>query len=368
MHSALGLLSPRDPAFKGLFSPADYADVAAFYDSRPDLAPTPLLELPALARTLGVGALLVKDETARFGLSAFKSLGARYAMARLPQSALRQGVVCATAGNHGRAVARAARDLGAACTVFVPAPVPESSDTERTIRDDRIAGMRGDGAQVVDVPGTYEEAVERAAAHGARTGATIVSDTSWPGYDAIPRDIMAGYTRLFEEASRQWSAVPDVVIVQGGVGGLVCAAASWLAFEYGARRPVLIACEPKTAACLMESARAGRPISLEPSRAGRTFMSGLRCAEPSPAAWPAVRDGVDAFVAIPDEYARDAMNRLAGRTTGAGVDPPIDAGPSGACGVGALLALASEPALGDVRAACHFGTSTRVLAIVTEGK
>ena len=370
MHSAL--LNPavrRDSAYKGLFSPADYADVAAFYDSRPDLAPTPLLELPALAMALGIGALLVKDETARFGLSAFKSLGARYAMARIPEATLRRGVVCATAGNHGRAVARAARDLRVACTVFVPAPVPESGETERTIRDDRIGGMRADGAHVIDVPGTYEEAVERAAAHGARTGATIVSDTSWPGYDAIPHDIMAGYTRLFAEAARQWSAVPDVVIVQGGVGGLVCAAASWLAFEYGADRPVLIACEPETAACLMESARAGSPVRLEVSPASRTFMSGLRCAEPSPAAWPAVRDGVDAFVAIRDDYARDAMNRLAGRTTVTQPpDPPIDAGPSGACGVGALLALAAEPVLAGVRAACQFGTSTRILAIVTEGK
>jgi diaminopropionate ammonia-lyase len=216
---------------------------------------------------------------------------------------------------------------------------------------------------VVDVPGTYEEAVELAAAHGARTGATVVSDTAWPGYEVIPHDIMAGYTRLFTEASRQWRATPDAIIVQAGVGGLLCAAASWLAFEYGAARAFLIACEPDGSACLLESARVGGPHRI-PTSTNRTIMAGLRCAEPSHAAWPAVRDGVDAFVSIPDSFTLEAMERLAGHSGG----PAIDAGPSGACGMGALIALASEPVLRDVRDASRLERSTRVLAIVTEGK
>ncbi len=94
----------------------------------------------------------------------------------------------------------------------------------------------------------------------------VISDTSWPGYDEIPRLIMAGYTRLFDEASRQWPRLPDIVLVQGGVGGLVCAAANWFAFQFGARRPYLIACEPESAACLLESARAGRVVDSPRSR------------------------------------------------------------------------------------------------------
>ena len=95
--------------------------------------------------------------------------------------------------------------------------------------------MREDDAKVVEVDGTYEEAVASALPTSVHeTGATIVSDTSWDGYEQIPRWIMAGYTQLFDEASRQWDARPDVVVVQGGVGGLVCAAASWFAARYGA--------------------------------------------------------------------------------------------------------------------------------------
>ena len=361
------LLNPavrRDAALSGLFSSAEYAAVNAFYDAQPSLAPTPLIEYPALASALGVGTVMVKDESHRFGLSAFKSLGARYAMNRLGRDALAKGVVCATAGNHGRAVARTARDLGVSCTVFVPAIEPEAPPEERAIRRSRVEGMRADKAEVVDVPGNYEEAVELAAAHGARTGATIVSDTAWPGYEVIPRDIMAGYTRLLTEASRQWTAPPDAVIVQAGVGGLLCAAASWLAFEYGAARPFLIACEPDGSACLLESARAGGLRRISTSTSTRTIMAGLRCAEPSHAAWPAVRDGVDAFVSIPDSFTLEAMERLAGHSG----DPAIDAGPSGACGIGALIALTSEPVLRDVRDASRLEGSTRVLAIVTEGK
>jgi diaminopropionate ammonia-lyase len=358
------LLNPavrRDDEFRGLFSADEYRAVNGFYDSQPSLAPTPLLNYPRLSASLEIGGLMIKDESSRFGLQAFKSLGARYAMERLGRHTLKGGVVCATAGNHGRAVARAAAAMDITCTVFVPAISAEADDVERRIREHRIAGMRADGAYVVDVAGTYEEAVALADARARTHGSVVVSDTGWPGYEQIPRDIMAGYTRLFTEASQQWDRPPDVVLVQGGVGGLVCAAASWFAFTAGCARPYLIACEPDGAACLLESARAGSPIQLS---SVRTFMAGLRCATPSTAAWPAIRDGIDAFVAIPDSFASLAMSRL---SAPAG-DPLIDAGPSGACGVGALLALHDDPLLRPVYDACGLGQSMRVLAVVTEGK
>ena len=155
--------------------------------------------------------------------------------------------------------------------------------------------------------------MRRVAEYGSETGATIVSDTSWEGYEQIPRWIMAGYTQIFEEAHSQWDAPPDVALIQGGVGGLVCAAASWFAWRFGAARPFLIACEPENAACLFESARAGRLTTLE----GRldTIMAGLRCAEPSPAAWPAIRSGIDAFVTVDDGVALEVDGRARRRTT-----------------------------------------------------
>ena len=361
MRAFLNPAVKRDDEYRGIFSADDYRAVNSFYDSQPSFAATPLLNYERLAAALEIGRLMVKDESARFGLQAFKSLGARYAMERLAGHALKGGVVCATAGNHGRAVARAAADMGLECTVFVPAISGEAEDVERRVRNDRIAGMRADGARVVEVAGTYEEAVAMAAARARAHGSAVISDTGWPGYEQIPRNIMAGYTRLFTEASRQWSDSPDVVLVQGGVGGLVCAAASWFAFTAGGARPYLIACEPDGAACLFESARTGSPVQLS---SVRTSMAGLRCATPSTAAWPAIRDGIDAFVAIPDSYASLAMSRLSARSG----DPFIEAGPSGACGVGALLALKDEAALRPVHNACGLGRSTRVLAVVTEGK
>jgi diaminopropionate ammonia-lyase len=351
----------RDSRFSGLFTSDEYELVERFYSARRDLAPTPLRPLAALANNLGLRHVLVKDETARFGLSAFKSLGVRYALDRLSDEARRRGLACATAGNHGRAVARAARDLRAPCTVFVPRPPAVMTDIERTVRMSRIDGMRDDGAQVVEVDGSYEEAVGLAAAHGERTGATVVSDTSWAGYEDIPRAIMAGYTHMFAEAEEQWAAPPDVVLVQAGVGGLVCAAASWFAWRYGASRPFIVACEPDGAACLLASAAAGELARLP---AAETMMAGLRCAEPSPVAWPPIRQGVDAFVSVPDSLAVEAMQILQSPEED---DPPIASGPSGACGIASLLALARESALERIRRACGFGRSTRALAVVTEG-
>ena len=374
----------RDDDYRGLFEAEEYRDVAAFYDAPGDARPTPLRSLPALAARLSLGGLDVKDETSRFGLNAFKIAGARYAIHRVGGAALSDGIVCATAGNHGRAVARAAKEIGVRCTVFLPAAHERSSDLERRTRASRVEGMRQDGARTVDVPGAYEDAVAEAAQYARREGAMVISDTSWPGYDRIPRLIMAGYTRLFHEASVQWQRAPDIVLVQGGVGGLVCAAANWFAWRFGARRPYLIACEPESAACLLESARAGRVVkigtapapSAPPSRSGpaqryggqanteMTMMAGLRCAEPSPAAWPSIQAGIDAFVSIPDSIAVEAIARLREPQPG---DPAVAAGPSGACGVGALLALLSSPQLSAVRDACHPDQSTQVMTIVTEG-
>lgn len=371
MRAFLNPAVRRDIRYRGRFSDEEYREVDRFYSAHPELRPTPLLMLPELSVATGIGMLYLKDETARFALNAFKIVGVRYAVARLGAQMVRRGLVCATSGNHGRAVARVAREAGVECTVFVPAApahaqvntsTTEGASPDTATRAARVQAMREDGAHVIDVAGSYEEAVARASAFGDTTGATIVSDTSWPGYEQIPAWIMAGYTRLFEEAAGQWNAPPDVVIVQGGVGGLVCAAANWFAWHFGPNRPFLIACEPDGAACLLESARGGAPVRLT---ATDTIMAGLRCAEPSPAAWPAIRDGIDAFVSIPDTRALEAMRVL---SRPHGDDGALAAGPSGACGVGTLLAIAAGGAPAEtVRHTARLGRSTRVMAVVTEG-
>jgi diaminopropionate ammonia-lyase len=352
------LLNPegRDPNARGLFDDAEYEAVRRFFRARPDLPPTPLVRLRALAARLGIGELLVKDESARFGLSAFKIVGVKYALEAMIEAGLlpRGSVVaCATAGNHGLAVSRTARAAGLRSRVYV---------SNATVAQRRRA-LLDENADLVVIDGTYDDAVARMAEDAGARGWNVISDTSWEGYEDVPRRIMAGYTWILEEARSQAPYVrPDVILVQGGVGGLVCAAASWSAATYGSSRPFFVACEPTNAACLMASAREKAPARSTGNL--DTVMAGLRCSGVSPAAWPAIQSTVDAFVSIDDAYTEDAMRRLATPFDG---DPRVIAGASGACGLGALLAVLTSDRLQPVRAAAQIDASTRVMIVNTEG-
>lgn len=350
----LHLAPPRRPGARGLFSADEYARRRAFFSN--GVPATPLVSLPGLASAVGVGDLGVKDETARFGLPAFKSVGVEFAVHALAARGDLNGVttfVCASAGNHGRAVARAARVAGRAARIYL----------DQDVSPARVDAIASEGADIVRVAGTYDDAVRLAADDARRTGSLVISDTSWDGYEQIPHDIMLGYTQVVDEAMAAWTDAPppDVLVVQAGVGGLLAAVASWSAWTWGDERPRLIAVEPARAACVQASLRAGRPTPV----AGplTTIMAGLRCGEVSPLAFEAAADLVDAAVAIDDTWCRAAMRRLARPEAG---DPPMRVGTSGAAGVAALLALASEtPA--DVRAALGLHPGARVLALATEG-
>lgn len=336
-------------AGRGLFSAGEYDQVRAFFEARPDLRPTPLHDLATVARSLDIGRLMVKDETSRFGLNAFKLLGARFAMATLQaEGALPPGhtVVCASEGNHGRAVARAAHDAGCHARVYMAADAAQA----------RVDAIAGEGATVVRVDGSYDDAVRMLSADAAAHGWTIVSDTSWEGYERIPRLIMLGYTRMLAEVTADY----DLVFVQGGVGGLLCGVASWCAFHAPATKVVSV--EPTSAACLLASARAGTPTAV----AGplTTVMAGLRNREVSPLAFGAVRTTVDGYLAIDDLWALEAMRTLAKPANG---EPPVAAGASGAAALGGLLALCRDPGMQPVRQQLGLSPTSRVLVIVSEG-
>ncbi len=190
--TATAFLPSQSTRTTGMFSAAEYAQMRAFFAGRPELAPSPLRELPALARDLGIGRLFAKDETGRFGLNAFKLLGARFAVETLlMEGAIRPGatLVCASEGNHGRAVARAARDAGCAARVYMAHDASPS----------RVNAIAGEGAEVIKVDGSYDDAVRIMQAEADRNRWTIVSDTAWEGYERIPRLIMLGYTRMLDE-------------------------------------------------------------------------------------------------------------------------------------------------------------------------
>lgn len=346
----------RVPSQSGLFDAGDYHQVASFFESPPDLEPTPLRHLRTLASTVHIADILIKDEAFRFGLNAFKVLGVSYAVDRLIRTGRldRASVLaCASSGNHGRAVARTARDRELRARIYLPAGTVPA----------RVEAIAHDAAHVVVTDGSYDAAVRQAAAEAADHGWTVVSDISWPGYEEIPHWIMAGYTELLSEALEQWAPnpAPDVVLVQAGVGGLLCAITSWLCWKCGTERPFVIACAATSAPCLLESLRSGRRVAVP---VADTIMAGLRCGEVSFVAWPIIAASVDACVTVDDERAREAVRGFARPL---GRDPAVAAGASGACGLAALLAVLEEDHLRPVREASRLGPHSRVLLINTEG-
>ena len=326
---------------------AGFRRAKAAITSWPEYAPTPLRDLPEIARGAGVAAVRLKDEAGRFGLGSFKALGGAYAVAELlrgrrePQSVT---VTCATDGNHGRAVAWGARRCGCHCVVFV----------HEAVSAGRAAAITELGAELRSVPGTYDDAVREADRVAQQEGWSVISDTSWPGYLEVPRRVMQGYRLMADEALDQWDgAAPSHVFVQAGVGGLAAA----VAVQMRARltpAPALIVAEPDRAACLLASAELGALTSIPGTL--DTVMAGLACGEPSLLAWQELDRSAAAFMAVPDEAAAPAMRLLA--------DAGIVTGESGVAGLAALLLASADPA---TRAALGLGAESRVLLFGTEG-
>ncbi|MGS0896136.1 diaminopropionate ammonia-lyase [Burkholderia stagnalis] len=337
-------------------------------------ARTPLRALPDLAAQLGVASIDVKDESCRSPLGSFKALGAPSALVRLVRRLRRTHdldprglvtgrytplladltVISATDGNHGRALAAAAHTIGCRCVIVLHAHV----DVERE------RAIAAHGARIVRIAGNYDESVACAAQLAHANGWHVVSDTSYDGYEAIPRDVMQGYGVIAAEALAQRPAHGDGgpfthVFVQGGVGGLAAGVASYLWEHGGARRPHFVVVEPRQADCLYQSALAGR--AAKATGGVDSVMAGLACGEASPLAWDFLEPCIDHFMLIDDDDAVRAMRRLA---AGSERDVPIVAGESGAAGVAGLAVLMRDRA--GARAVGLDATS-RVLAINTEG-
>jgi diaminopropionate ammonia-lyase len=325
-------------------------------------APTPLRDLP------GPCVLRLKDEATRFGLGSFKALGGAYAVASLLSGALsRLGVAnaassaglaggeyvaatraltvtSATDGNHGRAVAWAASRFHCRCVIYV----------HETVSEGRVAAIASYGAEVRRVPGTYDDAVRACAENAAAEGWYVVSDTSWPGYTEVPRDIMQGYRLMADEAADQWTGPPPThVFIQAGVGGAAAAVSVQVRARFGGDVRLIVV-EPVHAACLLASARAGTATNVGGDL--DTVMAGLACGEPSLLAWQELERAAFAFMAIPDSAAIDTMRFLAARG--------IVAGESGVAGLAAYRMAWDDP---DARDRLGLTEQSRVLTFSTEG-
>ena len=320
---------------------------------------TPLRRFAGLADELRLASLLVKDESHRFGLNAFKILGASFAMHRwlatndVPAEAV---FTTATDGNHGRAVAWMARQLGRRAVVFMPAHSAQA----------RIAAIQNEGAKVVLVEEGYSAAVELTLQVARTQGWIVIQDTATEAYRDVPELIAAGYWTMARELEPAVHAPErpevDVVMLHAGVGTWAAAMVQYYWHRYGARRPRLVVVEPMEAACLLDSVRTGRPSPATGSL--RTIMAGLNCGYPSVTAFDILHQSVDAFIAVPDAWAEVAMRRLA---TPCGTDPIVIAGESGAAGVAGLMALMEDPLYAAVRNHVGLGPGSRVLAWSTEG-
>lgn len=315
-------------------------------------AVTPLHSLPALAQAMGVASVHYKDEGSRFGLGSFKALGGAYAVARLlccelgaqlgrtlttqdlftPElRALCGGitVTCATDGNHGRSVAWGAQLFGCQCVIYIHATVSEG-------RKEAIAQY---GAQVVRTAGNYDDAVRQADLDAKQYGRFVISDTSYPGYMEVPRDVMQGYQLMVEEAAQQLPERPTHIFVQAGVGGLAAAVCGYFWERDAGDRPIYVVVEPDKADCLTQSAKAGQLTAVTGDI--DTLMAGLACGEVSHLAWEILEKGTDAFCVIPDDAAVAAMRLLAHPL---GNDRVIVAGESAVAGVAAAIAASQSDA------------------------
>jgi diaminopropionate ammonia-lyase len=336
-----------------------------FHRRLPGYEETPLVDAPKLAGALGVGKVFVKDESNRLGLPAFKVLGASWAVYRALEERLGEdfgdweeiweleehlepslplSLVAATDGNHGRAVARVARLLGLGAKIFVPGDMATA----------RRKAIADEGAEVIVVDGTYDEAMERSAGEAGER-ALVISDMSWPGYERIPSWVIEGYSTMLweidDELQRRSEVGPDLVVVQVGVGAFAAAVARHFRRPRASPHPKLMSVEPASADCLLESVEAGSIVSVPGPH--DSIMSGLNCGMPSLVAWPTVSRGIDLHIAVNDEPAREAM-RLA-------AESDVVSGETGAAGLGGLLELMCAGGEEAARKALGVGEETRVL-------
>jgi diaminopropionate ammonia-lyase len=336
--------------------------VQKFHSSLPGYQTTPLHALPGLASHLGLGNLYIKDESHRFGLDAFKVLGASWAIHRMLARNDNAGppvFACATDGSHGRAVAWAARRAGAKAVVYVPRSMPPV----------RMEAIRKEGAEVVVVDGLYDDAVRKADHEARLHGWQIISDNAYPGHSGeIPGWVMEGYRTLFVEADQQLAALAaaplDLVILQAGVGAMAAAAAAHFRTRGRPHLPVLACVQPVSSDCLVESAFSENGEPCKTTGTQDSIMALLNCGMPSLLAWPVLRTSIALFLSIEDRFAEEAVRCLYHPVDG---DPRILAGESGAAGLAGLIALCTAPRFSEAKEKLGISRNLSAMVIVTEG-
>lgn len=359
------------------FSSSTATSVRNFHRGFSDYCPTPLVSLDALARSLGIAALWVKDESQRFGLDAFKVLGASHAIGKfmakeldlqiedvafelLRSTKVRKRIgectfVTATDGNHGRAVAWVAQQLDQKAVIYLP----------RGSSQARVARIRSLGAEAVVTDGNYDDSVRYAAEAADRNGWVLLQDTAWQGYEQIPLWVMQGYLTMFAEAVEQLSGdKPTHVFIQAGAGSLAGALQGYLRELYHKARPFFAVVEAANAACFYESVKAGDDLPKTVRGDLDTIMAGLAAGRPGSLAWPILRDYSDGFFACSDTVAARGMRTLASPLER---DRAVVSGESGAVTTGLVACLCSDAGLRTITDEIRLTQDSNVLLFSTEG-
>ena len=327
-------------------------------------APTSLIDCPGLAQRAGVARVLIKAEWQRpFGN--FKSLGGMFAGLRtlarhcgatslvallrdMPSTRSLPRLICASDGNHGLAIAAAAQRAATGCSIYLPHGVEHA----------RIARIKAQGAMVVSVCGTYDDAVVAAENAALRGEGLLVPDTSADPRSVAVRDVMTGYSRITTELVGQFRALgelPTHVLVQAGVGGLAAAVVRGL-------KPHVhefcqwIAVEPANAACVGLALALGHPQRVDGTLETSARM--LSCGLVSAAALEILQAAGASAMAVDEAELESAVAELHALTG-------IDTTPSGAAGVAGLLRISACEAR---RGAHGLGMQSVVLLLVTEGR
>lgn len=373
---------PRQHTDVGEYAYDATENVRRLHESIPTYKPTSLANLQSFAKSSGIRAMFVKDESTRFGEQAFKPLGGVYAMFRVVCQELhldyrlttlnqllnespykdaisRMTFITTTDGNHGRGVSWASKLFGAKSYVFMPkGTVPVRAENVRKAGNAHV--------EITDM--LYDDCVKFTARMAKENGWHLIQDTSWPSYEQIPSWIMLGYTTMVYEALSQMKSLgydrPTHVFLQAGVGSMAGSVTAAFKATYSDDMPVVSCVEPTEVACVFESMRArdGKPHTSTGNNT--TIMAGLNCATPCGMAWDYLRDYSDYAFAVTDETTRQGMRLLAHSQ---GNDPKVVSGESGAVTTGLVDSLLNNPSYRDKKEQIGLNENSVVLVFSTEG-
>lgn len=267
---------------------------------------TPLQHSPWLSERAGCEVYLKLECWQR--TNSFKIRGAYNAVASLDEETREKGLVTASAGNHGQAVALAAREFGARATIFVPANAPET----------KKARIRGFGADLREIEGSFDDAAEAAREHSRTTGAYYV-------HAFVDPAVVAGQGTVGLEIIEDLPRVREVVVPVGG-GGLVAGIGIALKSITGDSTRILGVQSTATSSMY----RAFEAGSVVPTEIGTTLCDGL-AGEVEAESFDRARNVVDGMVLVDEDHVAPAIRALYHR------DGVVAEG-AGAVGVAALLA------------------------------